>query len=89
MKKYLLPILLGAAITASADPTEFDFSYVENEDNFAGVQKKDTYDVAIFLPGAVFEGCKVLSVSVPVNTGGNLKNYKNPGIFLTTELAQK
>ncbi|MDE6342976.1 MAG: hypothetical protein K2K93_11745, partial [Muribaculaceae bacterium] len=33
--------------------------------------------------------CKVLSVSVPVNTGGNLKNYKNPGIFLTTELAQK
>ncbi len=89
MKKYLLPILLGAAITASAEPVEFDFSYVESQGDFMGLQKKDTYDVAIFLPGDIFEGCKVLSVSVPLNNVGNTKNYKNPGVFLTTELAQK
>lgn len=89
MKKYLLPLFLGAALTATAEPVEYEFSYVSGTGNYAGVGARDTYDVAIFLPGEIFEGYKVLSLEVPVNSSLGVRSYNNPGLFLTTELAVK
>lgn len=88
MKKLLLSVFLGASMVASATTLDFNFAYCNFEDNYAGVQAMDTYDVAIFLPGDQFAGCKVLSVSAPLNNSGGIANYKTPKVFLTTDLTQ-
>lgn len=86
MKKALLATLIGAAFMGSAAAADYDFTYADGEVGFYGYQKKETYDIAIFLPGATFEGMKVKSVSVPVYAEKGIANYKNPKVWLSSEL---
>lgn len=86
MKKALLATLIGAAFMGSAAAADYDFTYAEGEVGFYGYQKKETLDIAIFLPGATFEGMKVKSVSVPVYAEKGIANYKNPKVWLSSEL---
>ena len=59
MKKALLATLIGAAFAADASAAVIDFSYGNGETSFYGFQKKETYDIAVFLPGDSFEGMKL------------------------------
>lgn len=86
MKKALLATLIGTAFAGSAYAADYDFSYADGEVGFYGYQKKETYDIAIFLPGSTFEGMKVKSVSVPVYAVKGISGYKNPTVWLSSEL---
>lgn len=86
MKKALLATLIGAAFMGSAAAADYDFTYGEGDPNFYGYQKKETIDVAIFLPGSTFEGMKVKSVSVPVYATKGISGYSNPQVWLSSEL---
>ena len=86
MKKALLATLIGAAFAADASAAVIDFSYGNGETSFYGFQKKETYDIAVFLPGDSFEGMKLKSVSVPVFAEKGIGNYKDAKVWLSSEL---
>lgn len=86
MKKALLATLIGTAFMGSAYAADYDFTYAEGEVNFYGYQKKETLDIAIFIPGATFEGMKVKSVSVPVYAEKGISGYTEPKVWLSSEL---
>lgn len=86
MKKLLLATLIAAAFSANAEPV--DFSYAQDAVNFYGLSDTpQTYDVAIFLPGDEFEGCKVTAIKVPVYAASGIDNYASPKVWLSSKLA--
>ncbi len=89
MKKALLATLIGATVASGASAAVYDFSYASGELYFDGYSKKQTYDIAIFLPGDTFGGMKITSISAPVNAdngGRGIGNYQDPSVWLSSEL---
>lgn len=86
MKKALLATLIGAAFAADASAAVIDFSYGNGDTSFYGFQKKETYDIAVFLPGDIFEGMKLKSVSVPVYAAKGIDGYSDAKVWLSSEL---
>ena len=84
MTKALLAAMLGTTLMGSA--ASVDFTYAEPE-NFLGTQKKENYDVAIFLPAEQFEGFKVTSVKTYLNNRKGVDCYENVKVWLSTELS--
>lgn len=83
MRKSLLTLLLAGGIAASATAADVTFSYAYDCDQAYGTQKKETYDVAIFLPGEAFAGFKVKGIKGPLN---NSSGYKDGAAWLSSEL---
>lgn len=86
MKKALLATLIGAAFAGSAAADVYDFTYGDGDISFYGFQKKETIDVAIFLPGSAFDGMNVKAVSVPVYASKGIEGYSDVKVWLTSEL---
>lgn len=86
MKKTLLALMLGGAFMASAETANVEFSYISGIEDYYGSNKKETYDVAVFLPGNVFEGFKLTDISAQLNDGKGSDSYKDFSVWLTTEL---
>lgn len=72
----------GIAASASA-ATDVTFSYAYETDGEYGTLKKETYDVAIFLPGETFGGYKIKKIECPLNSS---TGYKDGLAWLTKEL---
>lgn len=53
---------------------------------FIGYQKKETYDVAVFLSGETFQGIKLKAVNIPINAEKGIDNYTDVKVWLATEL---
>lgn len=72
MKKVLLSFLvLGAAAVMSssvqaAETSKVDFTYVTGDTVPWGLNAFESYDVAIYVPGATMQGKKLNSISVPM-----------------------
>lgn len=90
MKKALLATLIGASVSVGAWADTFDCSYAESIYNFIGFGTGvKEYDVAIFLPGETFQGCKIKSVSGPINASAGLAGYANCSVWLSSDLVSK
>lgn len=91
MKKVLLAFFICSALLSSAAETR-EFSYVDDSvDNFVGTQRKENYDVAIFLPGNQFKNLKVAKITAQLNgrEKDNVKdysNYSNISVWVSSEL---
>lgn len=85
MKKILTAAILASALTCGAAET-VEFSYANAVENFLGIQAKETYDVAIFLPANQFKDLKVASVKIPVNTNNPATEYNDISVWISTEL---
>lgn len=83
MRKSLLTLMLAGGIAASATAADVTFSYAYQPDNSFGSQKKETCDVAIFLPGETFGGYKIKAIEGPLNTSSG---YKDGAVWLSSEL---
>lgn len=86
MKKLftLATLSLACAITANAFTTEF--SYAGDSESYygVGVQKKESYDVAIKIDHVAYEGARVIGFKVPINaTNTQINNYSG---WLATDL---
>lgn len=87
MKKLLLATMLGAAFAANAASFTGDFSYAEGQIGFYGIgQSAQTYDVAIFLPGEEFAGCKIKAINVPLYTPYGISYFTQPSVWLSSSL---
>lgn len=86
MKKALLATLIGASVAVGASAAVYDFSYVDGDLYFDGYNKKQTYDIAIFLPGESFSGMRITSISAPVSASRGINNYADPSVWLSSEL---
>lgn len=86
MKKLLLATMIGASFAIECNAVEVEFSYVEDVDATFGYQKKESYDVAIFLPGDIFEGYKITAISGPINAQKGIANYSGGSVWLSSEL---
>lgn len=87
MKKLLLATMLGAAFAANAASFTGDFSYAEDQIGFYGIgQSAQTYDVAIFLPGEEFAGCKIKAINVPLYTPAGISYFTQPSVWLSSSL---
>lgn len=89
MKKALLATLVGASVSLGAWADSFEFSYAESIDNFIGFNGIKTYDVAVFLPGETFQGCKIKSVSGPINATAGVSYYDSCSVWLSTKLLEE
>lgn len=83
IKRLFLCALMCLALTCGA-ATTYEFSYVDNCENYIGISSAETYDVAIFLPGDLYKGYKVVSLTAPVN--GSKSKYKDVCVWAATEL---
>ena len=86
MKKSLLAMMLGASVLSGANAATYDFSYVDGVYDYLGVQKAETYDVAVFLPGDLFEGYRIKGISAKVNAQSGVANYADPAMWLSGSL---
>lgn len=83
MKKNLLALMLAGGLAVSAMAEDVTFSYAYETDENYGTLKKETYDVAIFLPGSSFAGFKIKTINGPLNES---QGYKDGSVWLTSEL---
>lgn len=74
------------ATLPNAIDAQIEFSYAPEADSYMGSKKKETYDIAIYLPGEAFEGFDITGITVPVNAQGGTDGYSDPKIWLTSEL---
>ena len=81
--------MLGVAAVGNLGAATYDFAYVDEIQDYLGVQTAETYDVAIFLPGDLLGGCSIKSISAQVNTRGGVSVYKDPSIWLSDALGLK
>ena len=79
--------MLGASVLGRVSAATYDFSYVGEADNYIGMEKAETYDVAIFLPGEQFGGFIVKGISASVNADGDVSSYSDPSLWLSGSLA--
>ncbi|MDE6650286.1 MAG: hypothetical protein K2K45_10195 [Muribaculaceae bacterium] len=86
MKKILLSLLLGAAAVGGVQASTFNFSYVNGVTNYIGMQAAETYDVAVFFPGEIFEGYRIKKMSANVNANYGVDGYKSPSMWLSGSL---
>lgn len=86
MKKTLLALMLGGAFMASAETASVEFSYLDAVEDYYGSSKKETYDVAVFLPGSVFEGFQLTEIRAQLNNGKGADSFKDFSVWLTKEL---
>lgn len=89
MKKILLAMMLGGAVMGRAETTTTDFSYIDGVEDYFGMGpniRTGIYDVAILLPGDVFEGFKVKEISMPVRSTEGIENYGEAKVWLSTAL---
>ncbi len=90
MKKLLLATMLVVACAVQAAPVTLDFSYVDGEINYYGIgNTAQTFDVAIFLPGEDFEGCKIKAINVPLYTPNGIADFSEPKVWLSSALKLK
>lgn len=86
MKKSLLAIMLGVAALGNLEAATYDFSYVNGIQDYLGLRAAETYDVAIFLPGDLFEGFSIKGISAKVNSNGGVSSYADPSLWLSGSL---
>lgn len=86
MKKSLLAIMLGVAALGNLEAATYDFSYVSGIQDYLGLSAAETYDVAVFLPGDLFEGFSIKGISAKVNTAGGVSSYTDPSLWLSGSL---
>lgn len=82
-------MLLGAAVAGGAQAATFDFSYVTGTSNYIGIQAAETYDVAVFLPGELFEGYSIKEMKAQLNASYGVTGYKSPSMWLSGSLDLK
>lgn len=86
MKKTLLAMMLGASVLGCAKAATYDFSYVDGLYDYLGVQQAETYDVAVFLPGDLFEGYHIKEINAKINAQSGVSAYANPTMWLSGSL---
>lgn len=86
MKKTLLAMMLGASVLGCAKAATYDFSYVDGLYDYLGVQQAETYDVAVFLPGDLFEGYHIKGINAKINAQSGVSAYANPTMWLSGSL---
>ncbi len=79
-------MMLGASVLGNVEAATYDFSYVGEVSEYLGIQKAETYDVAIFLPGDLFEGFSIKEINALVNSGGGVSVYADPSLWLSGTL---
>ena len=78
-------MLLGAFTAGTAAAEIYDFSYIGEIEDYLGIQKAETYDVAIRLPGESFEGFRLKEITANVRPS-NSTAYSGPCIWLSSDL---
>ena len=89
MKKLLLAMMLGATLLGNAESPTARFSYIDGVEDVFGMgpnYKTDLYDVAIKLPGDVFEGYRIKEISMPVSCTGGIDNFGPSKVWLSSKL---
>lgn len=88
MQKTLIAILALASAIATArgeDTTSFSYTHGMTTD-WIGFGKSETCDIAIFIPGAPLEGCRITGLKVPVADASAITATSG---WLSTELKLK
>lgn len=68
-------MMLGGVISTNAGAATIEYSYLDESTNYWGTQKKENYDIAIFLPGEDFAGFRVKAIQAKVNVEKGTANY--------------
>ncbi|MDE7346625.1 MAG: hypothetical protein K2N48_07795 [Muribaculaceae bacterium] len=86
MKKLLLAMMLSGALLGNAETPTADFSYIDGVTESFRTNNAETFDVAILLPGSIFEGYRIKTISTPLCGEDGIDNYSQPKVWLATAL---
>ncbi|MDE6650287.1 MAG: hypothetical protein K2K45_10200 [Muribaculaceae bacterium] len=89
MKRFLFAAMLGGALLCNAETVTSSFSYIDGVEDYFGMGSKykiEVYDVAIRLPGDVFEGYKIKEIKMPVRSISGIENYGESKVWLSSDL---
>lgn len=87
MKKSLLSAIVGASLIGNLQAATYDFSYVDEVVEYLGIQAAETYDVAVYIPGNLFEGYHLKQVNAQIHaTAKDVPDYSEPSLWLSSSL---
>lgn len=89
MRNFLLTLFLGACAICNLEAASYDFSYVNGVEEYLGIQTAETYDVAVYFPGDLFEGFRIKEINAQVNANNGVASYENASLWLSESIELK